>query len=130
MVMKMGYECGDSDCDPNYDADAFFSFDKTPDHDSPSGCQLSDPLPKIEESLVQKIGTVCAAVLVGGIILLCLILLLAIPVAALVGFSLLSWKMIQFTHYLILIPLLIVGTWLLMTLKFVMSDPKPRISKF
>ncbi|MFY9484727.1 MAG: hypothetical protein WAP74_03870 [Patescibacteria group bacterium] len=128
--MKMGYECGDSDCDPNYDADAFFSFDKTSDHDSPSGCQLSDLRPKVEESLFQKIGTLCMAGLVGGIILLCLLLLLAIPVAVLVGLLILSWKMIQFTHYLILIPLLIVGTWLLMILKFVMSDPKPRISKF
>lgn len=125
----MSCECGDPDCDPNYDADAFFSFDKTPDRDEPSWSS-TDPRPEIRETLIQKIGTVCGAGLVGGCILLCLLIMLAILLTPLIILAIAAWKIVLLTHYLILIPILIVGTWLLIILKFVMSeDPHPRVSR-
>lgn len=123
-------EYGDPNCDPDYDADAFFSFDKTPDRDLSTDPSSSDPRPEIKESLIQNIGTVCGAVLFAGIVLFLILLLLALPVAILVGFAIVAWKIVLFTHYLFLIPLLIVGTWLFMILKFVMTeDPQPRTIK-
>lgn len=122
----MNCEFGDPDCDPGYDQD-YLNFERTPDIDASSS---STNPPEIPETLFQKVYTVCGAVLVGGIILLFLMLLLAIPTAGLIGIAIVSWKIVQFTHYLILIPLIMVGTWFFMTLKFVMSDSHPRISKF
>lgn len=117
----MNCENGDYDCDPGYDQD-YLNFERTPDIDL---SRSSTNPPNIPETLFQKVYTVCGAALVGGIILLLLLFVLAIPTAGLIGIAIVSWKIVQFTHYLILIPLLIVGTWLLIILRFVMSAPHP-----
>lgn len=117
----MTCENGDCSCDQDY-----MNFERTADCDFDRSSGL--PPTVVTETLLQKIGTVCGATLVGGCILLCLLILLSIFLTPLILLGIVAWKIVVWTHYLILIPFLVVGFCFLLVLRFVLSDPYPRPS--